>query len=468
MFQNGAAFDNEEILDREMHVVAAIEEWNRGLPQLALSKKYERLGESPSSFFKGTNHLFWADFSGDERLAKFGTEDTRTWICGDCQVDSFNASGSDSEGPMYGLSDFDEAVIADYQYDVWRMAISIVLSARASGGACASEDVQQAAVKAFALRYLKAVVGYRQTDRGDDRRERLSILLAYTAGNMKGRLVRFMGVVEREYSRKRFLKNWCTEEKSKVEFTSIPGALQACPQYEKDTITVAFAYYAEHAQGAGQPGFGMNVKDVARRVYSGIADCGVPRYYVLTEAADGELHVLDVKLQQRPTAYHFMRPEERAQYRQLYDHDAARHCQACRTLSSSQDPYNGWIELQEDVHPSAAGMYSVRDLSPYEEWYPVFAGSDTKARLKSFTLTNQEGLVELAEDWARILGTQHAHAACQLDPESITDQRPTFSREIAALAKSDRGGFEELVWSIARDYAQQVTADWLAFKRHLL
>ena len=52
----------EAATEREMHVVAAIEEWNRGLPPGAQRKKYEKLGESPANFFDGTNHLFWADF----------------------------------------------------------------------------------------------------------------------------------------------------------------------------------------------------------------------------------------------------------------------------------------------------------------------------------------------------------------------------------------------------------------------
>ena len=116
---------------------------------------------------------------------------------------------------MYGLNEFDEAVIADYQYDVWRMAISVVLTASSNGGECATEGVLKAAVQAFARRYLRSVLGYKQEEAGErpkgaveGQAPRLSMLLAYTGGNIKGRLVRFLAIVEREYSRKKMLKKW--------------------------------------------------------------------------------------------------------------------------------------------------------------------------------------------------------------------------------------------------------------------
>eukprot|EP00271_Cylindrocystis_brebissonii_P012842 TRINITY_DN32353_c0_g1_i1.p1 TRINITY_DN32353_c0_g1~~TRINITY_DN32353_c0_g1_i1.p1 ORF type:complete len:500 (+),score=101.15 TRINITY_DN32353_c0_g1_i1:471-1970(+) len=478
--------------DREMNIVAAIEEWNRGLSPGALRIKYEKMGESAFAFFRCTNHLFWADFSGDDRLARFGNDATITWISGDCHVESFCASGNDTEGPMYGMNEFDEAIIADYQYDVWRLAISIVLLAKANGGQGLDESAQKAAVQAFARRYVRTVIGYRHIEEGDGA-ARLTTLLSYTAGNIKGRLVRFLAIVEREYSRRKMLKKWCTEDtrssNSQMDFLPLKDVLQVCPKFEADAVTSAFGYYADTAQGEDVQEEGVNVKSVTRRLAAGYGSCGLPRYYVLTDAGDGEMHILDVKLQQKPTAYHFMRPEERQHYRARFPNDAVRAAEACRVLASSQDPFNGWIELKEDVHPWLAGFYSVRDLSPYEEPFPAQLGgeaSSQRPKFRSFALTTQEALVELSEDWARILSSQHAHAACLVRPESVADQRPLLAREILQLTKKSPGGgaglgagggaqgvggggsFEELVWEVAQSYAEQVQADWLAFAKHLL
>ncbi|CAI7792896.1 unnamed protein product [Closterium sp. NIES-54] len=412
--ENGMA--RPAMSDREMHVIASVEEWNKGLPSSALAHKYALIGRSPVSFFQGTNHLFWADLSGDERLTRFGNSRTVTWIVGDCSTSSFTASGSDSEGPMYGLSLTDESVIADYQYDVWRLATSIVLLARenlaaagstgagaasaaggaagggggSGGGGAAEEAVLRAVVLAFARKYLKTIMGFKQGEvkggaggeggaEGANARK-LSQVLLMSGGNMKGRLVRFLAIVEREYSRRRLLKKWCVEEGGRWAFQEHPGKLQACPKFEEDAVVAALASYAD----------GVNVKGLARSMHADPASCGVSRYMALTETSSGELHVLDVRMQQRPTAYHFMNPDERRAYRHRFPHETDRFLEASAALCSSHDSSSiGWMELQEGVHPSAAGRYSVRDVSPYEEEYPAAVSADVKSKLKGFALTTQ-------------------------------------------------------------------------------
>ncbi|CAI5966178.1 unnamed protein product [Closterium sp. NIES-64] len=512
--ENGMA--RPPMSDREMHVIASVEEWNKGLPASALSHKYALIGRSPVSFFQGTNHLFWADLSGDERLTRFGNSRTVTWIVGDCSTSSFTASGSDSEGPMYGLSLTDESVIADYQYDVWRLATSIVLLARenlaaagsagagaasaaggaagggggSGGGGAAEESILRAVVLAFARKYLKTIMGFKQGEvkgggggeggaEGANARK-LSQVLLLSGGNMKGRLVRFLAIVEREYSRRRLLKKWCVEEGGRWAFQEHPGKLQACPKFEEDAVVAALASYAD----------GVNVKGLARSMHADPASCGVSRYMALTETSSGELHVLDVRMQQRPTAYHFMNPDERRAYRHRFPHETDRFLEASAALCSSHDSSSiGWMELQEGVHPSAAGRYSVRDVSPYEEEYPAAVSADVKSKLKGFALTTQadlrsalsihgppplcptklqEGLVELAEDWARILASQHAVAASLLDPDPPVDQRPALCQELALLSKAAaKNEFEELVWEVALSYSRQVEYDWRCFQKHL-
>ncbi|CAI5532025.1 unnamed protein product [Closterium sp. Naga37s-1] len=365
-------------------------------------------------------HTLSRSHSGDERLTRFGNSRTVTWIVGDCSTSSFTASGSDSEGPMYGLSLTDESVFADYQYDVWRLATSIVLLARenlaaagstgagaasadggaagggggSGGGGAAEEAVLRAVVLAFARKYLKTIMGFKQGEvkggaggeggaEGANARK-LSQVLLMSGGNMKGRLVRFLAIVEREYSRRRLLKKWCVEEGGRWAFQEHPGKLQACPKFEEDAVVAALASYAD----------GVNVKGLARSMHADPASCGVSRYMALTETSSGELHVLDVRMQQRPTAYHFMNPDERRAYRHRFPHETDRFLEASAALCSSHDSSSiGWMELQEGVHPSAAGRYSVRDVSPYEEEYPTAVSADVKSKLKSFALTTQGKVV---------------------------------------------------------------------------
>ncbi len=113
--------------------MAAIKAQNDALPPTDRQAKYAKMAASPFVFFRGTNHVFCADFAGDPRLSQFGGSRMRTWLQGDLHVENFGAFSNDEGDVVYDSNDFDEAVIADYQYDLWRMAVSIVLVAREQG-----------------------------------------------------------------------------------------------------------------------------------------------------------------------------------------------------------------------------------------------------------------------------------------------------------------------------------------------
>src|SRR6185436_6889153 len=115
-------------------VVEQIEAANAGLDQASRDEKYAAMKESPFAFFRGTNHLYWGDFGTSDDLAFYGaTPASRTWLAGDMHVDNTGAFDDDEGTIVFGINDFDEAVIADYQLDVWRMAVSLVLVARQNG-----------------------------------------------------------------------------------------------------------------------------------------------------------------------------------------------------------------------------------------------------------------------------------------------------------------------------------------------
>lgn len=498
------------VTEREMHVVASIEEWNRGLNAATAASKFRMLGQSPIAFFSGTNHLFWADLSGDPHLTKFGNSRTTTWICGNCTYLAFASAGSDAEGPLYGVNGFEEALVADYQYDVWRLAVSIALLVRERLGHFPREDsgtgpeslelMQASAVKAMAKGYLEAIYAFRapgETGAGGERRRgtlgrpggsgmggvvsspgpsrssstgKLSRLLALTGGNPKGLLVRFLAIVERDLSRRKLIKKWCGDVSSldkgaRVSFLTKPGSVEPCPQYEADAVVAALgSQYAD----------GVNVKALARRLDVSPATCGLPRFIALTETADRELHILDLCMQHRPTAYHFMNPGERSAYLAQFRNEAHRYAAGCQALSLADESSTSWVALEgAGLHPAACGAFSVRDCSPFQEEYPVAVPDDAvKAKLRPFAVSSREALLEISATWGRILGAQHSHAAVALEEQllgpSEAGRQPGFNAAIAALVKEHNGGFEDLACQIAVAYSRQVVHDWQVFLRYVL
>ncbi len=60
----------------------------------------------------------------------FGTTGaSRCSAAGPIPAYNFGAYGHHDDQVRYGMDDFDDALIGDYQYDVWRLAISLVLDA---------------------------------------------------------------------------------------------------------------------------------------------------------------------------------------------------------------------------------------------------------------------------------------------------------------------------------------------------
>ena len=120
--------------NRESMIRQELEVRNEDIPEEIRLVKFEKMSESPYAFFRGSNHLYWEDFFQDWRFSLFGGKSsTLTWINGDAHIYNYGAYSDHHGEANFCMDDFDDAIIADYQYDLWRMAISIVLDCRYQG-----------------------------------------------------------------------------------------------------------------------------------------------------------------------------------------------------------------------------------------------------------------------------------------------------------------------------------------------
>lgn len=121
--------------NREQQVIEALERFNTSLDEAFRQQKYTRMSASAFSFFRGSNHLYWQDLYRDWHFSLFGgVTETQTWLQGDAHLHNFGAYGSHDEQVRFGLDDFDDGIIGDYQYDLWRLLTSVVLAVRESEG----------------------------------------------------------------------------------------------------------------------------------------------------------------------------------------------------------------------------------------------------------------------------------------------------------------------------------------------
>ena len=154
---------------RKNHVISENKAYNKNIKKEIRCKKYCKMADTAYAFYRGTNHLYWADFSNGKRPKEFSTPETKTWLQGDLHAYNFGTFNNDDDDLVYGLNDFDEGVIADYQYVVWRVATSVILIARENGKS--KKNDERDLVLAFAKSYLK------QLDklRGSDKEEKIAI-----------------------------------------------------------------------------------------------------------------------------------------------------------------------------------------------------------------------------------------------------------------------------------------------------
>ena len=182
------------------------------------------------------------------------------------------------------------------------------------------------------------------------------------------------------------------------------------------------------------------VADAARRLRAGTGSLGRPRYYILVRGSrQGELddyRILDVKLQQKPSAFPYLTRHEQDAYNRDFTNDAVRHAAAYRALNKRTDAFLGSLELN-------GGWYSVRERSPWKEAFPAEV------------LWTQKALEKMAKQWGRFLAVDHVRAGTEVSED--------FPSAVNAKTDGNHKEFREFISDKAKRYAKQVEDDWETF-----
>jgi uncharacterized protein (DUF2252 family) len=96
------------------------------LPEL-LPIKYGRMVASPFGFFRGAAAVMAADLA---RLPRTGMN---VQICGDAHVRNLGAYAAPDGRVVFDINDFDESVVGPWEWDLKRLACSVVLAGREAG-----------------------------------------------------------------------------------------------------------------------------------------------------------------------------------------------------------------------------------------------------------------------------------------------------------------------------------------------
>ncbi len=397
-------------------------------------EKFQKMATSPYAFYRGSNHLYWEDFYNDWRISFFGgTSSTLTWINGDAHIYNYGAYTNHNGDAVFCMDDFDDSVVADYQFDLWRMAISIVLD-------CRDNNVFDLSTIKEALQvFSKAYMGEMMTHNADDSKNEVHL----TKSTSVGLLNKFLEKVEKKKSRVKMLDKWTFIEGGQRKFNFENEKLEQLTELEYKKIEETLKPYSEMLNAKfNDKEASFNVKDIAKRIKAGTGSLGSSRYYILLEGltlSPNDDLILDMKEQGRPPVYRHMSIEEKLEYAKAYPNEGKRHAQAFEALAEHPDKYLGALTVD-------GVSFSIKERSPMKSDFP------------NEKLKKPSALYFMADVWGKILASRHKRASYVLNDNA--HEMPNAFNEMLADKKEE---FQDLVSSIALQYADRVKRDYACF-----
>ncbi|WP_434095234.1 DUF2252 domain-containing protein [Streptomyces flaveolus] len=274
--------------------VSAVEESHRGRIPGLTPIRTGRMATTPFSFLRGSAGLMAYD------LARTPMTGIGAQICGDAHAANFGLYGDARGGLVIDLNDFDETVHGPWEWDLKRLAASLVLAGREAG---ADEDTCRAAAH-------DAAGAYRRTMRLLARLPALDAwnaiadeeLVSHTdAHDLLGTLERVSEKARANTSGRFAARSTEVTEDGGRRFVDAPPVLRRVPDREAAAVAAALEPYLATLSEDRLPLLARYaVHDVAFRVV-GTGSVGTRSYVVLLLDHRGEPLVLQVK-EARPSA----------------------------------------------------------------------------------------------------------------------------------------------------------------------
>ncbi len=416
----------------ERDPIEILSEQNRTRRPELVPVRIGRMLESPFAYYRGTAAAMAHDLAADRVTGP------RVVSCGDAHTANFGLFASPERRLVFDLNDFDEAATAPWEWDLKRLAASVVLGGRDRNGSDTEcHAAAQAAVRAYRLglqRMFELSALERYYARIDV--ERLESLAAAE----DQRAVRTASRKARRRTSERVLTKLVAEDTDgrwRIRLT--PPLTQQLDEATVASIAALTDQYlrttrADIAFLVSQ----FSLEDVVLRVV-GVGSVGTRCYLALFEGPSRVPLFLQVKEALPSVLETYGRQPQQgmaAADRHGERHEGHRVVSCQRILQAQSDPFLGWVQ-----GPATAAL-------PRTEFY-VRQFRDMKGSIDTRTLTASQ-----FESYVALCGTVLARAHCQsLDAVLASGYLGRSERFDAAVAD----------WAVV--YADQVERDFAALER---
>jgi len=398
---------------RQASALKLIERSMRGrLPSL-IELKYQLMAESPFSFFRGAAPVMAAD------LALLPNAGLLAQLCGDAHVRNLGAFAAPDGRLVFDVNDFDETIHGPFEWDLKRMAASIVLAGRGSGH---KDAASRAAVEKCMLRYCAQMRDFARMPHievGRFQVHRLGMVAPVHQALIKAERATPMHTLE-----------LLTEPDGKKigtgrRFRRIEPTLWRVTGAEAARVLASLLPYRQMLEPQRQHLLSFyRPIDVAFKVV-GTGSVGWHDYCIYFEG-NGRGDPLFLQIKEEPdSCYAPYLPDARPD-----SHNGKRVAEGQRAMQVQSDPFLGWTHI-------GGRQYLVRQLN------------DHKGSIDLEDLT-RDGLEAYGEVCGELLARGHARSG---DPIMLNGY----------LGSGD--GFAEALGKFGSCYADQTESDWEALKK---
>jgi uncharacterized protein (DUF2252 family) len=398
---------------RQHDPIVLVEESMRGrVPQL-VTLKYERMLASPFGFFRGAVPVMAAD------LALLPHTGIANQICGDAHVRNLGAFAAPDGRLLFDINDFDETIRGPFEWDLKRLATSLVLAARETCAPGEKGKEARNAVAKFVARYRKLI--------GTLSRMPVIEVARYQVHRLQRISPVSNALLKAERSTPLHTLDTLTVATKKGRiFREEPPVLRRLTPQQARLVLASVKTYRESLQPERQHFLSQyRPLDVAFKVV-GTGSVGLRDYLIYMEG-NGPRDPLFLQVKEEPgSAYAPYLPGSATSA----GHQGWRVVEGQRAMQFQSDPFLGWTTI-------ANRDYLVRQLN------------DHKGSIEIDDLAGQ-GLVDYGEMCGELLARGHARSG---DACLIAGYVGNGERFGAALGK------------FAEAYADQTEADWKELKK---
>ncbi len=398
---------------RQSAALALLQRAERGRGPALLRLKHQLMAQSPFSYFRGAAPVMAAD------LAVLPTTGIMCQLCGDAHVRNLGAYAAPDGRLVFDINDFDETIRGPFEWDLKRMAASLVLAGRESGhkDSTAREAVEKcmehyrAQMRAFAQMPMLDVARFQVHRIGSVQPVHAALLKAERA-TPKHALEQLTEPAGKKPDAPRRFKE------QKPTLTRITDTQAA-------TVLASLGPYREMLEPQRQHLLSLyRPVDVAFKVV-GTGSVGLRDYCIYFEGnGPGDPLFLQIK-EEASSAYAPYLPEAHPPH-----HHGQRVAEGQRAMQLQSDPFLGWTHI-------GGRPFMVRQLN------------DHKGSIEIEDLAG-DGLAAFAEVCGELLARGHARSG---DPLVI------------AGYLGSGGGFAEALGKFGSLYADQTEKDWQALRR---